>query len=245
MSTGPRYPPGPRYFRSFAGTVIGVSTRRSRFVSQAVDSSSILHSEAPLFQVLNQASPLTISTVYGMKSFFSKHTSASVSANGSGATTPTQESSQRKSFGKDSVSQRSSNEERRDGQRSGNNTPRPSIFDGRYRCPAGLDSCADDHRFPALQHMQVTPTSTPRGTQSEGSNATPSAIPIGPPKGRLVVNIIAGRNLHTPSHEVSPCTKRSISQLTLISVSPMPFVPMSQTSSSRKALYNRATRYLA
>lgn len=59
-------------------------------------------------------------------------------------------------------------------------------------------------RFPALQHMQVTPTSTPRGTQSEGSNnPIPAQNPLGPPKGRLVVNIIAGRNIHTPSHEVS------------------------------------------
>lgn len=59
-------------------------------------------------------------------------------------------------------------------------------------------------RFPALQHMQVTPTSTPRGTQSEGSNnPIPSQIPLGPPQGRLTVTVIAGRNLYTPTIEVS------------------------------------------
>lgn len=57
-------------------------------------------------------------------------------------------------------------------------------------------------RFPALQHMQVTPTGTPRGTQSEGSNLIPSQIPLGPPQGRLTVTVVEGKDLYTATHDV-------------------------------------------
>ena len=66
-----------------------------------------------------------------MKSFFSKHSNATPT--GSGATTPTQETSQRKSFGKDTNgSSRSSGESKRDEQPLGGNTPRTSVFDVLY-----------------------------------------------------------------------------------------------------------------
>lgn len=150
-----------------------------------------------------------------MKSLFFSSSKSNNNHHASGNTTPTGTTTNTKqaleqAFGNSSKpatagsklnpsSQRSSAEDNRSGStRSGHTTPRPSVFDG---------------RFPALHHMQVTPSGTPRGTQSEGSSVPPPQIAsVGPPKGRLVVNIIAGRNLHAPSHDSVPyiiCTYES------------------------------------